>query len=66
MHSTGDARSGQSLRTCGHAPSAAAVLTVILVAADADPTEVPDADWWGSNAWHAHEHDRRMYGEADK
>ena len=42
------------------------MLTVILVAADADPTEVPDADWWGSNAWRANEHDRRMYGEVDK
>ena len=59
-------RSGHAVRVIGYAPSAAAVLTVILVAADADPTEVPDADWWGSNAWRANEHDRRMYGEVDK
>lgn len=45
-------RSGYTVRVVGYSPSAAALLTVILVGADADPDEPPDADWWGSNAWH--------------
>jgi hypothetical protein len=58
-------RSGHAVRLIGYSPSAAAVLTVILVAADADPDEPPDADWWGSNAWRANDRDYRLYGEAD-
>lgn len=33
----------------------AAVLTVILLAADCDPDELPDGDRWGSNAWRAND-----------
>jgi hypothetical protein len=58
-------RSGRAVRVLGYSPSAAAVLTVILVSADADPDEPPDADWWGSNAWRANDRDYRLYGEAD-
>ncbi|MBV9313143.1 MAG: hypothetical protein JO100_05230 [Pseudonocardia sp.] len=43
----------------GYSPSEGAVLTVILVSADADPTERPDGEWWGSNTWLAERRDRR-------
>lgn len=58
-------RSGHAVRVIGYSSSVATVLTVILVAADADPDEPSDADWWGSNAWRANDRDRRRYGEAD-
>lgn len=58
-------RSGHAVRVIGYSPRAAAVLTVILLAASADPDELPDGDWWGSNAWRANERDQRIYGEAD-
>ncbi|WP_154677583.1 hypothetical protein [Mycolicibacter icosiumassiliensis] len=47
----------------GYSPSARAVLTVILVSADADPDEPPDGDWWGSNAWIANQQGRGLYSE---
>ncbi|MGI8814368.1 MAG: hypothetical protein ACR2G2_03500 [Pseudonocardia sp.] len=50
----------------GYSPSAGAVLTVILVNAEADPDERPDGSWWGSNAWPANERDQRRYGEAEQ
>lgn len=58
-------RSGHAVRVIGYSPTAAAVLTVILVSADADPGEQPDGDWWGSNAWLANPRDHRIYGEAE-
>lgn len=58
-------RSGHAARVIGYSPNAAALLTVILVSADADPDDRPDADWWGSNAWRANARDYRLYGEAD-
>lgn len=59
-------RSGHAVRVIGYSPGAGAVLTVILLAATADPEERPDGDWWGSNAWRANERDLRTYGEADE
>ncbi|HET9732101.1 MAG TPA: hypothetical protein VFP54_05445 [Acidimicrobiales bacterium] len=50
----------------GYSSSAQQVLTVILVAADVDPTERPEGDWWGSNAWAASPRDRRIYGKEDR
>ncbi|MGH3501257.1 MAG: hypothetical protein ACRDQA_10280 [Nocardioidaceae bacterium] len=41
-------RSGQAVRVIGYSPTAGAVLSVILVRADADPSERPDGDWWGT------------------
>lgn len=56
-------RTGLSVRVIGYSPSARAVLTVILVSADADPDERPDGDWWGSNAWIANQQDQCLYSE---
>lgn len=56
-------RSGLSVRVIGYSPSARAVLTVILVSADADPDERPVGDWWGSNAWIANQQDQGLYSE---
>lgn len=58
-------RSGHAVRVIGYSVSAGAVLTVILVAAEADPVERPDGDWWGSNTWVANPRDRRIYGEEE-
>lgn len=58
-------RSGHAARVIGYSASAGAVLTVILVNAEADPAEHPDGDWWGSNAWLANRRDQRIYGEAE-
>jgi hypothetical protein len=58
-------RTGSSLRVIGYSTGARAVLTVILVAPDADPGERPIGDWWGANAWVASARDRRRYGEED-
>lgn len=58
-------RSGHSVRVLGYSTSAQAVLTVILVDADLDPSERPEGDWWGSNAWIASPRDRRLYGKED-
>lgn len=58
-------RYGHAVRVIGYSASAGAVLTVILVAAEADPPERPDGDWWGSNSWVANQRDRRIYGEAE-
>lgn len=58
-------RSGHAVRVIGYSPTAGEVLTVILVDADTDPHEQPDGDWWGSNAWPANQHDKRIYGKAD-
>ncbi len=58
-------RSGHSVRVIGYSGSAGAVITVVLVDADADPDERPDGDWWGSNAWMANERDRGSYGETE-
>ena len=52
-----------SVRVIGYSPSARAVLTVILVSADADPDERPDGDWWGSNAWVSNQQDQCLYSE---
>jgi hypothetical protein len=56
-------RSGLSVRVIGYSPSAQAVLTVILIAADADPDERPNGDWWGSNAWVSNQQDQGLYSE---
>lgn len=56
-------RSGLSVRVIGYSPAARAVLTVILIAADADPDERPDGDWWGSNAWVSNQQDKSLYSE---
>ncbi len=58
-------RAGHAVRVIGYSASAGEVLAVILVAADADPDEQPDGDWWGSNAWSANQGDQRIYGEAE-
>lgn len=58
-------RSGHAVRVVGYSATAAAVLVVIPVAADADPEEQPDGGWWGSNAWSANHRDRRIYEEAE-
>jgi hypothetical protein len=59
-------QSGRSVRVVGYSPAAGAILTVILVDSDADPTERPDGKWWGTNAWVANRRDKRLYGEADR
>lgn len=56
-------RSGHAVRVIGYSSSARAVLTVILIAREADPAERPEGDWWGSNAWVANRRDQRTYGE---
>jgi hypothetical protein len=58
-------RSGHSVRVIGYSDSAGAVITVVLVDADADPEERPDGDWWGSNAWMANKRDLAGYGETE-
>lgn len=58
-------RSGHAVRVIGYSRSAGAVLTVVLIDAEADPAERPDGDWWGSNAWMANWRDQRIYGEAE-
>jgi hypothetical protein len=59
-------RSGASVRVIGWSRSASEVLTVILVEARVDPSELPHGDWWGANAWVANERDRRLYGEEEQ
>ena len=59
-------RSGDSVRVIGWSGSVGEVLTVILVDARVDPSELPRGDWWGSNAWVANERDRRLYGEEEQ
>ena len=58
-------QSGRSVRVIGYSRGACAVLVVILVAPDADPTERPIGDWWGANAWIANQQDCRLYGEEE-
>lgn len=58
-------RSGHAVRVIGYSVSAGTVLTVILVAADADPDEPPNGDWWGGNAWPANQRDLGIYGEVE-
>lgn len=58
-------RSGHSVRVIGYSRSASAVLTVILVEGDVDPSEPAEGDWWGSNAWMANERDTHIYGKED-
>lgn len=58
-------RSGHAVRVIGYSPTAGAVVSVILVKADADPNEQPDGDWWGANAWLANPRDHRIYGETE-
>ena len=53
------------MRVVGYSGGAGTVLTVILVASDADPTERPIGDWWGTNAWISSARDLRLYGEED-
>ena len=57
--------SGHSVRVIGYSSSAQQLLTVILGDAEADPSEKPEGDWWGSNAWVASEKDRHLYGRED-
>lgn len=59
-------RTGASVRVIGWSRSAGEVLTVILVDARVDPSDLPQGDWWGSNAWVANEQDRRLYGEEEQ
>ena len=47
----------------GYSLTVRAVLTVILLSADADPDEQPDGDWWGSNAWVSNPQDQGLYSE---
>lgn len=65
MTESGEAAAQNGIPNRDGRPSAAEVLTVILVAAAADPDEPSDGEWWGSNAWRANSRDRRLYGEAD-
>ena len=58
-------RSGRSVRVVGYSAGAGTVLTVILVASDADPTEQPIGDWSGTNAWISSARDLHLYGEED-
>ena len=58
-------RSGRSVRVIGYSTSAREVLTVILVAADADDTEPPVGEGWGANAGVSSPGDRRLYGKED-
>jgi hypothetical protein len=57
--------SGHSVRVIGYSSSASAVLTVILVEGNADPSERAEGDWWGTNAWVANGRDRHIYGTED-
>lgn len=50
--------SGSSARVIGYSPAATAVLVVILVHRENEPTA-----WWGANAWRANSTDRRTYRE---
>jgi hypothetical protein len=56
-------KSGLSVRVVGFSGSADVLLTVILLAADADPDERADGAWGGVNAWPANERDQRLYRE---
>ena len=58
-------RSGRSVRVIGYSTGARDVLTVILVAADAEDAEQPVGEWWGANAWVSGPRDRRLYGKED-
>lgn len=58
-------RSGHSVRVVGYSRTANQVLTVILVDPGIDPSERPEGDWWGSNAWVASQRDRQLYGKED-
>lgn len=55
--------SGMSVRVIGYSGTADSVLTVILVRADADPSDSADGDWWGANAWNANTRDTQIYQE---
>lgn len=50
--------SGTSARVLGYAPSAVAVLVIILVHREDRP-----GAWWGANGWRASSTDRRIYRE---
>lgn len=58
-------RSGLAVRVIGYSRTAGTVLVAILVRANADPDELPDGEWWGSNAWLANRRDQRAYGEEE-
>ncbi len=58
-------RTGLSVRVIGYSVTAGVVLTVILVDAEADPTDRPEGDWWGSNAWVANRRDKHFYGRGN-
>ena len=58
-------RRGRSVRVIGYSTGARDVLTVILVAADAEDAEQPVGEWWGANAWVSSPRDRRLYGKED-
>ena len=53
--------SGLSVRVIGYAPSAEAVLTVILLPPETDAADPPAGDWWGANAWPSSPRDRKIY-----
>lgn len=57
--------SGRSARVIGFSGAADALLTVILLPGDIDPSEQPEGDWWGANAWPANTRDRRIYRRAN-
>lgn len=54
-------QSGRSARVIGYSPSAAAVLTVILVRRRDRP-----GAWWGANGWRSNDNDRRIYRERNE
>lgn len=56
-------QSGHAIRIIGYSVSAGAIVTVILVDPTAAPSEEPNGDWWGANAWEANPRDRRLYGK---
>ena len=59
-------RTGHSVRVIGYSRRAGTVLTVILVSPQVNPSEQPQGEWWGANAWVANERDRRLYGQEER
>src|SRR5690348_9763690 len=66
LHPDPASKSGLTVRIVGYSPGAGTVLTVILLDPAADPTEVPDGDWWGVNAWSANDRDRNLYQRGER
>lgn len=55
--------SGAAVRIIGYSTTADMTVTVIVLRADTDPSDRPDGDWWGANAWPANTRDTRIYRE---